>query len=94
MLCRIQRTKYDLSGDSRYLLPFDPGQICMVHQPSRRRTRSINLQYLPRSVFISTWISTAMLLAIFDISKAVENGVGITPSLTLHQDHIHGFTYG
>ncbi|KAG2113179.1 uncharacterized protein F5147DRAFT_683077 [Suillus discolor] len=53
----------------------------MVHQPSRRRTRPINSQYLPRSVFISTWISTAMLLAIFDISKAVENGVGITPEL-------------
>ncbi|KAG1831262.1 hypothetical protein EV424DRAFT_1372518 [Suillus variegatus] len=57
----------------------------MVHQPSRRRTRSINSQYLPRSVFISTWISTAMLLAIFNISKAVENGVGITPSLIHHQ---------
>lgn len=61
----------------------------MVHQSSRRRTRSINSQYLPRSVFISTRISTTMLLAIFDISKTVENGVGITPSLTLHQDHIH-----
>ncbi|KAG1741079.1 cytochrome P450 [Suillus lakei] len=29
----------------------------------------------------STWISTAMSLAVFDISKAIENGVEITPEL-------------
>ncbi|KAG0705558.1 cytochrome P450 [Suillus ampliporus] len=38
-------------------------------------------RYLPRDV--SVWISTTMSLAVFDISKVVENGIEITPEIDM-----------
>ncbi|KAG2366933.1 cytochrome P450 [Suillus spraguei] len=51
----------------------DPRTICFGF--GRRACPGIHLDVA------STWISTAMSLAVFDISKVVENGVEITPEL-------------
>ncbi|KAG2070197.1 cytochrome P450 [Suillus decipiens] len=51
----------------------DPRTICFGF--GRRACPGIHL------AVASTWISTAMSLAVFDISKVVENGVEITPEL-------------
>ncbi|KAG0699878.1 cytochrome P450 [Suillus ampliporus] len=66
---------------------FAPAQVSPTQKASMKKTILTSLSFAGLHIAdVSVWISAVMSLAVFDISKVIENGVEITPEL----DHSSG----